>query len=147
MAVKKIGKGKAFPEMGQWGVEQKPDRFTMNQRIVERRPEVKALKMIYSKHASLKPPAKRRVKEREAHHQHRKDLKIELDGLLAKVYAEILKESFSDPIPLRKAHDVEHGSDLRYCLYEGIIYRFDRPDYRSGEMIRQISALQQDIVK
>lgn len=141
MTVKKIGKGKAFPEMGLWGVEQKSERFMMSQRLVDKRPDVKAMKMIYSKHASKNAPNKRRAKEREAHHQHRKDLKAELNGLLMKVYAEILKESFSDPIPLRKAGDIEHGRDLRYGLYQGIIYQFDRPGYLTDEMARQINAL------
>ncbi len=142
MTVKKIGKGKALPEMGLWGIEQKSERFMMSQRLVDKRPDVKAMKMIYSKHASRNAPTKRHAKEREAHHQHRKDLKAELDQLLVKVYAEIFKESFSDSIPLRKADDIEHGRDLRYCLYQGIIYQFDRPGYRTDEMVRQISALQ-----
>lgn len=140
MTVKKIGKGKALPELGLWGVEQRSERFVMSQRLVDRRPDVKALKTTYSRHASRTAPSKRRLKEREAHHQHRKDLRTELDELVAKVYSDILKESFSEPIPLRKERDSEHGGDLRYCLYEGIIYRFDRPGYLSDEMIRQINA-------
>ena len=138
--VKKIGRSKALPELGLWAVEQKSDRFMMSQRLVDKRPEVKAMKMIYSKHASKSAPNKKRATERNAHHQHRKDLRAELDQLLAKVYAEILKDSFSDAIPLRKSGDVEHGRDLRYCLYHGIIYQFDRPGYGTDEMARQIEA-------
>ena len=145
MTVKKIGKGKALPELGLWAVEQKSDHFMMSQRLVDKRADVKSLKMIYSKHASKSAPNKKRVTERNAHHQHRKDLRAELDQLLAKVYAEILKDSFSDPVPLRKSGDIEHGRDLRYCLYQGIIYQFDRPGYLSDEMVRQIQTLQKPV--
>ena len=141
MTVKKIGKGKADPETGLWSVEQKPDRFIMNQRLVERRPDVKALRAAYSKHAGKNAPSKRRPHEREAHHQHRKDLKAGLHELLARVYAEILQESFSEIFLLRKDRDTQHHrSDWRYCLYQGIIYQFDRPGYLEDEMIQQIKA-------
>ena len=141
MNVKKIGRAKADIETGLWGVEQKSEKFMMNQRLVDLRPDVKAMKMVYARHAGKKPPTKRRVNEREAHHQQRKDLKAGLRELLAKVYAEILKESFTYPVPLRKNKDEDHRSDWRYCLYQGVIYQFDRPDYPGDEMIRQISNL------
>ncbi len=147
MTVKKIGKGKADPETGLWGAEQKSERFMMNQRLVDRRPDVKTLKTAYSRHAGKKPPPMRRPQEREEHLRHRKDLKTELQKLLAQVYAEILEESFSYPLPLRKDRDTDHKSDWRYCLYQGIIYQFDRPGYRDEEMIRQISALQTSPLK
>ena len=142
MRVKKIGKAKADPETGLWRVEQKPDRFIMNQRLVDKRPDVKHLKTVYSRHAGKKAPSKRRPEKREEHHRHRKDLKQELNELLARVYAEVLEESFSEPVPLRKDRDIEHhASDWRYGLYQGIIYQFDRPDYLADEMIRQINAV------
>lgn len=139
MAVKKIGKGKADPETGLWSVEAKSERFIMNQRLVEGRSDVKALKYAYSRHAGRNPPSTRFPKEHEAYLQKRKNLKNELKKLLTQVYIEILEESFSCPIPLRKDKDYDHKSDWRYCLYQGIIYQFDRPDCRGDEMIQQIS--------
>ena len=142
MTVKKIGKGKVDLETGLWGVEAKSEQFMMNQRLVDGRSDVKALKAAYSRQAGKKPPSIRHPKEREAHLRHQKDLKEELKKLLVQVYAEILKESFSYPVPLRKDRDYDHKSDWRYCLYQGTIYQFDRPGYRDDEMIEQIKASQ-----
>ncbi len=139
MVVKEIGKGKADPETGLWGVEAKPERFIMSLRQVDTRPEVKALKAAYSRHARKSLPSSQRQKGREERFQQRRNLKTELKKLLTQVYGEILKESFSYPVPLRKDKDYDHKSDWRYCLYEGIIYQFDRAGYRGEEMIRQIS--------
>ena len=141
MIVKKMGKGQVDPETGLWSVPMKAERFLINQRLVDLRPDVKRLKSAYSRHASKAAPSVRRRKECEEHHQKRKDLKAQLQKLLVQVYAEILAESFSSPIPLRRDGEYDHKSDWRYCLYQGIIYQFDRPDYRDHEMIQQISAL------
>lgn len=138
MTVKKIGKGKADPETGFWGVEEKPERFIMNQRLVDARSEVKALKSAYSRHTGKKPPSPRRPEERQEYFRRREELKAGLKKILAQVYGEVLKESFSYPIPLRKDKDYDHKSDWRYCLYQGIIYQFDRPGYPGDEMIRKI---------
>ena len=138
MTVKKIGKAKANIETGLWGVEQKSEQFIMDQRRVDLRSDVKAIKVAYSRHAGKKPPAKRRIHKREEHFQEQKDLKAGVQELLVKVYAEILQESFTYPVPLRKDKDTDHRSDWRYCLYQGIIYQFDRPDYPGDEMILQI---------
>ena len=142
MSVKKVGKAKAQSETGLWGVEQKPAQFIMNPRLVDLRADVKAMKLVYSRHAGKKPPGKRHLDEREAHYKQREVLKKELRGLLAKVYAEILEESFTYPLSLRKDKDADHGRDWRYCLYQGIIYQFDRQGYSEDEIIRQISSLQ-----
>ena len=140
MSVKKIGKAKADIETGLWDVLQKPDQFIMNQRLVDRRPDVKAMKLAYARHSAQKPPVKKRGDRREAYYEQQKNLKAELMTLLEKVYAEILKGSFTYPVPLRKDKDTDHRSDWRYCLYQGIIYQFDRPDYPGDQMIRQILA-------
>ena len=139
MTVKKIGIGKADIETGLWVVEAKSERFIMNQRLVETRSDVKALRSAYSRHASKYPPSVRRSKEREEHFQQQKNLKMELQKLLAQVYEAILKESFSYPIPLRRDKDYDHNSDWRYCLYQGIVYQFARPGYTGDEMIEQIN--------
>lgn len=139
MTAKKIGKGKADPQTGLWSVEAKPERFLMNQRLVDTRPDVKRLKSAYSRHAAKRTPSTRRPEGRKEHLEELKNLKMELKKLLAEVYKEILKDSFSYPIPLRKDRDYDHKSDWRYCLYQGIIYQFDKPDYSGDEMIQQIS--------
>jgi len=139
MTVKKIGKGKADPETGLWGVEAESDRFRMNQRRVDTRPDIKALQSAYLRYASRRTPSTRRPQLHEEHVRQQKNFKTELKKLLAQVYQEILQESFTDPIPLRKDRDYDHKSDWRYCLYQGIIYQFDRAGYRDDEMIRQIS--------
>ncbi len=142
MTVKKIGKAKADLEQGLWSVEAKSEQFIMNPRRVDTRSDVKALKSSYSRHAGKIPPSMRRPKERDEHFKQQKDLKAELKKLLAGVYAEILKESFSSPILLRKDKDYDHKIDWRYCLYQGMIYQFDRPGYPEDEMIQQITHLQ-----
>jgi hypothetical protein len=141
MNVKKIGKAKANPVTGLWEVEAKPVRFLMNQRLVEMRPEMKSLRSLYSRHASKKPPSKRRPQERDEHFQEQKRLQSEIKKLLHEIYEEILQGSFEDPVLLRADRDFDHKSDWRYCLYQGIIYQFDRPDYGDEEMIRQINEL------
>ncbi|MBI3317514.1 MAG: hypothetical protein HYZ85_05895, partial [Candidatus Omnitrophica bacterium] len=137
MTAKKIGEAKAFVETGMWGVEKKPERFLMNERLVNLRPDVKAMKNAYSKHIHTKPPSQTRRTERAEYDQESRNLKAEQNKLLACVYAEILTQSFSYPIPLRKDRDADHRSDWRYCLYQGVIYQFDRPGYSDDEMIQQ----------
>ena len=137
MIVKKIGKAQADPEAGFWVVEMKPERFSMNQRLVDSRPDVKAMKSAHSKLARKKSPSREDL--REEHIQQKKSMKLQLQNLLKEVYEEILKESFSSPILLRKDKDYDHKGDWRYCLYQGIIYQFDRPDYPDHEMIRKIT--------
>ena len=57
MSVKKIGKAKADLETGLWGVEQKSEQFVMNQRRVDLRPDVKAMRLAYARHSAQKPPS------------------------------------------------------------------------------------------
>lgn len=142
MAVKKIGKAKAEPENGQWGVEIKPEKFTMNPRIVEGRPDYKLVQRAYSKFASRYIPTTRRPTLRAEYMAERSKLKNELDQLVKQVYVEVLEDSFSCPVVLRKEKDSHHNGDWRYCLYQGIIYQFDRPGYLEDEMVQQITALQ-----
>lgn len=134
MTVKKIGKGKTDLETGLWGIENKPEKFRMNPRLVDRRPDVKALK-------SRQFASAQRLVKREEIFQQRKNLKAERTKLLSQVYEEILKDSFTYPLPLRKDKDYAHQGDWRYCLYQGIVYEFDRPGYGDDEIIRQIERL------
>ena len=140
MVVKKIGKAKAEPEAGLWGVEIKSEKFTMNQRIVEGRRDVKIVRSAYSKHSSKYIPTTRRPTQRAEYMDERAKLKSELNQLIAQVYVETLEDSFSCPVPLRKDKDADHKGDWRYCLYQGVIYQFNRPGYTEEEMIQQIDA-------
>ncbi len=138
MTVKKIGAAIADPEAGLWVVRAKSERFMMNPRLVDLRADVKALKAAYSRHSSKLPPSMRRAEVRKEYFQKQREIKAELQTLLRQVYQEILEESFSYPLLLRKYKDREYGRDWRHCLYQGIIYQFDRPDYGADEMMEQI---------
>lgn len=139
--MKKIGKAKADSKLGFWLVDGRPDQFGMNPRLVDLHPEVKALKAVYSKFAQRKPPGKGDKKERDAYFVKRTQLKAQLEILLVRIYADILEESFSDPIPLyRDKSHTHHRTDWLYGLYKGIIYEFDKPNYTTGEMLEAISA-------
>jgi hypothetical protein len=110
----------------------------MNQRFVDARSDVKAMKSAHSKLARTKLPSRENL--REEHIKQKKSVKLQLQNLLKEVYKEILEQSFSSPILLRKDKDYDHKGDWRYCLYQGIIYQFDRPGYPDDEMIRKISS-------
>ncbi len=142
MIVKKFGKAKADLESGLWILENKPDKFEMNQRIIESRRDVKIVKGAYLKQASKYIPSTRRPTLRAEYMAERAKLKKELDKLVAQVYVETLDDSQTCPIPLRKVRDTEHNGDWRYCLYQGMIYQFDRPGYTEDEMMEQINASQ-----
>lgn len=141
MPVKKIGKAKAFPEDGLWGIDTKPERYSMNERLVDLRPDIKAMKHVYLKHVGTQPPSPKYIAKREEYYRRREVLRKEQYHLIRKVYAEILEDSFIRPIPLRKDKDYDHKGDWRYCLYQGIIYQFDRPGYSGDEMISRIEQL------
>ncbi|MBI3307668.1 MAG: hypothetical protein HYZ84_07680 [Candidatus Omnitrophica bacterium] len=138
MKAKKIGKAKAHPEKGMWGISEGTQWFIMNQRLVELRPDMKEAKAEYSRHVHTKPPSKKRQQERAEYQEQQNELKKQIAELVVQIYAEILKESFSYPVPLRKDRDADHWSDWRYCLYQGIIYQFDRPNYTDEEMLERI---------
>lgn len=138
MTVKKIGVAKADPEAGSWIVEARSDQFIMNPRLVDLRADVKVLKSAYSRHSSKLPPSMRRAEVRKDYFQKQREIKAELQKLLAQVYQEILEESFSRPLLLRKDKDGEYGRAWRHCLYRGMIYQFDRSDYGADEMREQI---------
>lgn len=142
MIIKKIGKAKADLETGLWVLENKSERFEMNQRIIDSRRDVKIVRGAYLKQASRYIPSTRRPTLRAEYMAERSKLKGELDKLLAQVYVETLEDSQTCPIPLRKDRDSDHNGDWRYCLYQGMIYQFDRPGYTEDEMIEQINASQ-----
>ena len=143
MSAKYLGRAEFDLEEGLWVLEGTAERFSMNLRLVETRPEVKKARSVYSKSASRKPPPKGRPAEREAHFEARDEAKRVLNGRLAAAWEEIKQDSFSAPVPLYKHRDYAHKIDWRYGLYRGAIYRFDRAGYSSEEMRGRIEGREQ----
>ena len=138
MIIQKVGKAKPDALNGFWIVETRSMRFQTNPRVVEGRPEVKKVRSRYQKAATKHVPRTRRIGRREAHFQERDEARAELQKTLKQVYSNILEESFTYPVALKKDKDYAHHGDWRYGLYQGIVYQFDRPDYPGDEMMRQI---------
>lgn len=135
---KKLGKAKIDLDDELWLVEGRTEKFHFNRRLVDTRPDVKAVKAKYVKFVTANTPSMRKPRKREAHFQIRDEYKKELHECLVKVYEEMLVESFTYPILLRRDKDFDHKIDWRYCLYQGYIYQFDHSGYSDEEMVSQI---------
>ncbi len=138
MGIKKLGKAKINLEEELWTIEGRhADQFVMNRRLVDTRQDVKQLKKA-GKRIHRRPPSKNRLQRREAFFKAKTEYdKFFLDGL-AKVYEDLLEESFHSPILLMRHRDYDHPRDWRYCLYRGVIYQLDRSDYSDAEIMRRI---------
>ena len=139
---KRLGKAQINLDEELWSVEGRLGKFHLNRRLVDTRPEVKAVKSKYAKFVTGNTPSERRPTRREEHFRMRKDYQRELHECLTKVYEEILQESFTYPILLRRDKDFDHKSDWRYCIYKGLIYQFDRAGYSDEEMMSRILKLE-----
>jgi len=53
-----------------------------------------------------------------------------------------IKKSLVEPLKLRLSTDSDYAPYYLYCLYRGYIYKLDRPDYTSEEMVLQIMELE-----
>ena len=142
MSVKKIGKARWDAESSYWRVENSRERFEANPRLIDQRKDVKESRKNYSNAAGRAIPSVRQPDQREEFFETRKALKRQLDECIAKAYAEIKEESFSRPVLMRIENDMAHGGDWRFCLYHGVIYQFDKPDYSYESMVEQIMALE-----
>jgi hypothetical protein len=143
MKVKKIGKAVLDLDKEMWraaGVS--PERYMINRRLVDTAPEVKAARHVYSKASSRHTPTKRRADKRQAYMDEVKALRSAYEAAIKNAFEEIRKESFNFPIPLRLDKDYDHKSDWRYCMYEGVIYLFDRAGYDDEQMIGLIRNLE-----
>ena len=143
MRVKKLGKAEIELTDELWFVEGRADQYHMNRRLVDTRPDVKSFKAQYVKMIRKNTPAMKQPQAREEYFKIRDEYSAGLKKLLTKVYQEIKEESFTYPIPLRRAKDFDHRSDWRCCLYKGEIYQFDRGGYSSGEMAELIWEFEQ----
>ena len=143
MGIKKLGKAVIDLDEELWCSEKGNEKFLMNRRLIDARPDIKALKGHYAK--SLNQDRKLTVgreQKRDKLIKTRTDYRRELRENLAKIYEEIFQSSFNSPLQLRRHRDFDHNSDWRYCLYKGRIYQFDRPGYSDEEMIEQINAVE-----
>ena len=134
MVVKELGKAGLNLSDELWFVEGGKEKFRMNRRLVDTRPDVKSLKARYVKAIRKNTPSIRQRERREEFFNVREEYKQKLNELLAKVYEEIKEESCTYPLPLRRDKDFDHRGDWRYCLYEGRIYEFNRAGYSTDEM-------------
>lgn len=137
---KKLGKAKIDLESELWFAEGRPDQYHFNRRLVDTRSDVKAVKSKYAKFVQSNTPSMRKPVQREEHFRMRDDYRRELHDCLVKVYGELLTESMTYPILLRRTRDFDHQSDWRYCIYQGYIYQFDKAGYSDEEMIDRIRA-------
>lgn len=142
MKVKKIGKAVLDVEKQMWKSGVSPDRYMINLRLVETRPEVKKAYHLYSKASSRHTPTKRQIAKRQAYMDEIKPLRQNYEDAIKNAFEEIRKDSFLFPIPLRLDKDYEHKGDWRYCMYEGVIYLFDRVGLTDAEMIERIKSLE-----
>lgn len=119
----------------------KGEKFLNNRRLVDMHPDVKAVKSRHKKSIQVDTPSRRKPLKRENYYKGLEAYQKDLGECLKNVYAEILQESFSSPIPLNRYRDFDHKYDWRYCLFEGIVYQFDRPGYSDEEKVEQIRKL------
>ena len=139
---KKLGKAKIDLEDELWQPEGRTQKFHFNRRLVDTRSDVKAVKAKYTKFITRNTPSMKRPVKREEHFKIREDYQRELEECLKQVYQEMLAESFTYPILLRRDKDYDHKIDWRYCLYQGYIYQFDHSGYSDEEMVSRILQLE-----
>ncbi len=142
MKVKKIGKASLDLEKEMWRVGVGSERYKNNRRLVDTKPEVKAARHVYSRASSRHTPAKRKTEKRKAYMDEVKDLRKTYETALREAFDGVKKESFNFPILLCLDRDYDHKGDWRYCMFEGIIYQFDRPGYSDDEMTEAIRKLE-----
>lgn len=147
MSVKKIGKAVFDIETEAWEIAGGGDQFLVNRRLIDSRKDVKAVKSQYMKPLHKNTPSRRQHEKREEYFHALEECRLKMREVLAGAYAEIMEDSFQFPVMLRRQKDYDHHLEWRYCLFEGVIYHFDRIGYSDEEMIRQIRALEASKIK
>lgn len=142
MSAKKIGKAVFDFETELWIAERKGQKFHMNRRFIDSRPEVKRFQKDYSKALSMDTPSLKQPEKRKAYFAERDKLRKEWREHLLRISEELIQESHGSPILLRLDRDFGHAIDWRYCLYKGVIYSFDRPGLSDEKMVEQIEKLE-----
>ena len=115
MSAKCLGRGRIDLADELWFLQGKEDlRFHMNRRLIDLKPEAKALR----KHAKQvnrgRQLVRKRPHKRQAYLKARDEFKTKSNRGVEKIYREIQEESFTHPIPLRSSRDYDLGSNLRY---------------------------------
>lgn len=141
MSAHRLGKAFIDSEKELWGIVGKSELFLMNRREIDLRPEVKALNR-KARTLGRVTPSRRKIDKREEHFKVWEAFQKEKKACLATIYNEILQRSFEAPILLRKYRDFDHLLDWRYCLYKGMIYRFDTQGLRTEAMREEIEKLE-----
>ena len=141
MNVTKIGKAEIDLENELFTVELKDASFLINKRLVEKRPDFKKARANYLKTARQHTPTMRKHEKREEYFNLKNEGLEQMRAVLKVAYEEILQDSFEAPVPLRRNRDYEHAGDWRYCLYRGIVYKFDKPGLSTEEMREKVEAL------
>ena len=141
MTAKKLGKAKIDLEKELWQLVEKKGAFLFNRRLVDTRPEIKEVRAKFGKAIQKSTPPVRKYEKREEYVTANKEYRKQMTDVLTKIYQEMLEDSHTTPIKLRRDRDYDHKGDWRYCLYRGIVYQFDRPGYTENEMLNQILTL------
>ena len=142
MPAKKIGTAVFDLKTELWTTGRGSQRFHMNRRLVEKRPEVKSFQREYSKAMCVNTPSRREPERRKKYFETKDLYEKKWQECLKQVAEDIKAESFRFPVPLRLDRDFEHNSDWRYCLFHGAIYLFDKPGYSVEQMREQIETLE-----
>jgi hypothetical protein len=143
MSVKKIGKAVLDVKNEVWRLEGgKEGSFLINRRLVDTRPELKQAKSSRDKMLECETPSRRQPNKRKAYFEALEAYQKNQVDALTIIYKDIEVESRSCPVLLRREKDYDHHIDWRYCLYQGVVYQFDRPGYSDEEMLQQIEALE-----
>ena len=142
MTAKKLGKAKIDLKKELWRLVEKEGAFLFNRRLVDTRPEVKEVRATLGKAIQKSTPPVRKYEKREQYVTANKEYRKQMNEVLTRIYQEMLEDSHTTPIKLRRDRDYDHKSDWRYCLYKGFVYQFDKPGYSNDEMIRQIEMLE-----
>ncbi len=141
MAVKKLGAAKWDSKTEMFRADGRGPHYMVNRRLIDTRPDVKALRAVYSKEASKNKPNIRKRDKREEYIETVDALRKAYEDGIRSAFEEIKKDSFIFPVMLRLDRDYDHTRDWRHCLFEGNIYQLDRTGYSDDEIIAQIRAL------
>lgn len=134
MRIKKLGEAKIDVPEELWFIEGKKERYINDRRLIDRRSDLKNLKSLYAKAIQMNTPSRTKPLKREAYFQARDEYQHELKETMNLAFQEILESSNELPILLQKYKDYDHPRQWRYCLFRGIIFELDKPNYSMEEI-------------
>lgn len=134
MRIKKLGEAKIDLTEELWFIEGKKERYFNDRRLIDRRQDLKSLKTTYAKAIQMNTPSRTKPLKREAYFQARDEYQHELKEAMNLAFQEILESSASLPILLQKYKDYDHPRQWRYCLFRGMLFQLDKPNYSMEEI-------------